>query len=175
MMTKQGNRAIRTSIRRATVDDIDIIRHIAGIAFPATYSSIITEEQIAFMMDWMYGEEQLRKELSSDTSYLLLEVDGEAVGYVLFGPQDDNGLYHLHKIYLLPDYQGLGYGRELFVAARAEMAALGARCFELNVNRQNKALRFYLHMGMQIDRSGDFDIGGGFYMNDYILKANLQE
>ena len=30
-------------------------------------------------------------------------------------------------------------------------------------------------MGMQIDRSGDFDIGGGFYMNDYILKADLQE
>ena len=105
MMTKQGNRAIRTSIRRATVDDIDIIRHIAGIAFPATYSSIITEAQIAFMMDWMYGKDQLRKELSTDVSYLLLEVDGEAVGYVSFGPQDDNGLYHLHKIYLLPDYR----------------------------------------------------------------------
>lgn len=53
------------------------------------------------------------------------------------------------------------------------MRRLGAEVFELNVNRYNKALEFYLRMGMQIDRSGDFDIGGGFYMNDYILRKSL--
>jgi hypothetical protein len=30
-------------------------------------------------------------------------------------------------------------------------------------------------MGMRIDRQGDFPIGRGFYMNDYIMKMELGE
>ena len=61
----------------------------------------------------------------------------------------------------------------MFLKAEQEMRAQGAKAFELNVNRHNKALDFYKKMGMSIDRSGDFDIGGGFYMNDYIMRKEL--
>ena len=44
---------------------------------------------------------------------------------------------------------------------------------ELNVNRNNKALRFYERMGMHKDREGDFPIGNGFYMNDYIMAITI--
>ncbi|MGM9738932.1 MAG: GNAT family N-acetyltransferase [Candidatus Cryptobacteroides sp.] len=158
---------------KATVEDIPAIRRIAKVVFPATYSSIISREQIDFMMDWMYSEDTLRKELTGDVTYLLPVEDGAAVGYVSFSPDGVEGQYHLHKIYLLPDFQGRGYGRELFLAAENEMRRLGVEAFELNVNRHNKALDFYIRMGMEIDRSGDFDIGGGFYMNDYIMRKNL--
>ena len=103
----------------------------------------------------------------------MLLAEGTPAGFVSFGKQDDEGLFHLHKIYLLPDFQGLGYGREMFLKAEQEMRKQGARAFELNVNRHNKALDFYKKMGMSIDRSGDFDIGGGFYMNDYIMRKEL--
>lgn len=158
-------------LRKATAGDIPAIREIAGIAFPATYSSIITAEQIDFMMEWMYSEASLRKEIEGDTTFLLLNVDGKDVGYVSFGPEGEH--YHLHKIYLLPEWQGRGLGRELFQAAENEMRRLGAGMFELNVNRHNNAVDFYLRMGMHIDRSGDFDIGGGFFMNDYIMRKSL--
>ena len=49
----------------------------------------------------------------------------------------------------------------------------GSAAIELNVNRQNLALGFYRRMGMRIDREGDFDIGNGFYMNDYIMRLEL--
>lgn len=159
--------------RKATVDDITVIREIAGESFPATYASILTKEQIGYMMEWMYSVDALRRELEGNVTYLLLEMDGKAAGYVSFGPEGGRGLYHLHKIYLLPSCQGRGYGKLLFAEAENEMRRLGAEVFELNVNRYNKALEFYLRMGMQIDRSGDFDIGGGFYMNDYILRKSL--
>lgn len=42
---------------------------------------------------------------------------------------------------------------------------------ELHVNRHNKAVKFYERMGMRKLREGDFEIGGGFYMNDYIMGA----
>ena len=44
---------------------------------------------------------------------------------------------------------------------------------ELNVNRNNKALHFYEKMGMRKLREGDFPIGNGYYMNDYIMGLNI--
>jgi len=44
---------------------------------------------------------------------------------------------------------------------------------ELNVNRNNKALHFYEHKGMKKLREGDFPIGNGYYMNDYIMGLEL--
>ena len=160
---------------RMTADEKDIrsIRTLARVTSPATYSSIISAEQIDFMMDMMYSETVLRRELEGGVTFLMLLADGTPAGFVSFGKQDDEGLFHLHKIYLLPEYQGLGYGREMSLKAEQEMRAQGAKAFELNVNRHNKALDFYKKMGMSIDRSGDFDIGGGFYMNDYIMRKEL--
>ena len=44
---------------------------------------------------------------------------------------------------------------------------------ELNVNRENPAVGFYEHIGMTRDRQGDFPIGKGFYMNDYIYVLDF--
>ena len=43
----------------------------------------------------------------------------------------------------------------------------------LNVNRNNKALRFYEYMGMEKVDEGDFAIGNGYYMNDYIMGLTI--
>ena len=45
---------------------------------------------------------------------------------------------------------------------------------ELNVNRRNPALHFYERMGMRRLREGDFPIGGGYYMNDYIMGLEIR-
>ena len=129
---------------RMTADEKDIrsIQNLARVTFPATYSSIISAEQIDFMMDMMYSETVLRRELEGGVTFLMLLADGTPAGFVSFGKQDDEGLFHLHKIYLLLEYQGLGYGREMFLKAEQAMRAQGARAFELNVNRHNKALDF---------------------------------
>ena len=44
---------------------------------------------------------------------------------------------------------------------------------DLNVNRNNKALHFYEHLGINKLREGDFHIGNGYYMNDYIMGLEL--
>ena len=43
----------------------------------------------------------------------------------------------------------------------------------LNVNRQNNAVGFYKKMGMDIIAQGDFPIGNGFFMNDYIMAIEV--
>ncbi|MCF0164610.1 MAG: GNAT family N-acetyltransferase, partial [Bacteroidales bacterium] len=67
-------------------------------------------------------------------------------------------------------------GKVLFNLAIEEIRRLHpAPCkMELNVNRYNKALDFYKYMGMKQLRQGDFDIGNGWYMNDYIMGLDIE-
>ena len=75
-----------------------------------------------------------------------------------------------------PDKQRLHAGRALIEKAFDEAKRLfpdGHGRVELNVNRKNPALSFYRHMGMTIASSGDFDIGNGYFMNDYIMAIDF--
>jgi len=58
------------------------------------------------------------------------------------------------------------------VVKAAKSSSVGGTRIELNVNRNNKAVSFYEHLGMKIARQGDFPIGKGFYMNDYIMSID---
>ena len=162
-------------IAEATPDDIGVIREIAWKTFPATYRSIISDEQIAYMMEWMYSEASLLRQMTIDHhTYLIAYLDGRAVGYVSVEPQGRH-LWHLQKLYVLPEYQGSHCGSFLFRHATDYIRTHGELpCkMELNVNRNNKALDFYYRMGMRKDRQGDFDIGNGFFMNDYIMVLDI--
>ena len=72
--------------------------------------------------------------------------------------------------------QGRGTGQKLFEAAishvRAAVHGKPAR-IELNVNKHNKAVSFYKHLGMRILLEEDFPIGNGFYKTDYIMGLDI--
>ena len=179
------NLALRHTIRKATIKDCGLINRLAWKAFPPTYQlktvpnnklgNTLTPEQIEYMMHWMYDEASLRCQMTKEGHvYFIIHVEGEPAGYVSVRPEDA-GVFHLEKIYVLPDFQGCHCGSALFRHAVAYVRRVcpEARAIELNVNRQNPALGFYRRMGMRIDREGDFDIGNGFYMNDYIMRLEL--
>ena len=115
-----------------------------------------------------------------DGHHYYLASDGEEhCGYVSVQYQEQDGetkVFHLHKIYVMPHWQGKGVGKLLFDQVVAHvMNAKGeapAR-IELNVNRHNKAVDFYRHLGMQVLLEEDFPIGNGFYKTDYIMGLNL--
>lgn len=162
-------------IRKADISDCKLINELAWKTFPQTYKDIITPEQSDFMMEWMYSLDNLKKQMTEENHVYLLAYQGEqCAGYVSVQPQGEN-LYHLHKIYVLPEMQGSGCGRFLFDNAIKYIKTVHpAPCtMELNVNRTNKAIAFYEHMGMRKERSGDFPIGNGFYMNDYIMALDI--
>ena len=41
-------------IRRASQDDLLTIREMAQVVFRHTYRDILSDEQMEYMMDWMY-------------------------------------------------------------------------------------------------------------------------
>ena len=74
----------------------------------------------------------------------------------------------------MPSMHGKGIGRLLFNQAQEHVSnrVVSSR-IELNVNRMNAAVQFYRHIGMSVLREGDFHIGEGFYMNDYIMGIDV--
>ena len=161
-------------IRKATKDDCPQIRQLAEQIFPATYKEIISQEQIDFMMDWMYSISNLNKQMDDGHIYFLAYREPAPVGYVSV-EQQNKDLFHLQKIYVLGSEQGTGCGKFLFTEAVKYIKTVHpAPCtMELNVNRENRAIRFYEHMGMHKARQGDFSIGNGYFMNDYIMSMEL--
>ena len=167
-------------IRIARTDDIAIIRDMAEVAFRHTYREILSPEQIDYMMDWMYSPDNLLKQFEDGHVYYILFSLERPCGYVSVQKEGTDSVnievWHLQKIYVLPSEQGKGFGKLLFEKAvshvKENSSLMNAR-IELNVNRQNTAVSFYRHLGMTILRDGDFHIGNGFYMNDYIMGMNI--
>lgn len=162
-------------IRQATADDCQLIHDLAWRIFPHTYRDILTPEQNNYMMEWMYSLSSLHQQMGEGHVYFIAYEEDTPVGYMSV-QQEAGDLYHLQKIYVLPDKQGLHYGEQLFQHAVAYIRRVheGPCRLELNVNRNNRAVTFYERMGMHKDRSGDFPIGHGFYMNDYIMAMTIE-
>ena len=70
---------------------------------------------------------------------------------------------------------GQNIGREMInkVYEHAKELSPNGATITLNVNRENPTLGFYKKMGWEIIDSGDFELGGGFYANDYIMKYEV--
>lgn len=164
-----------TTIRKATLDDIPIIRAMAEKVFPDTYQTIITREQCEYMMNMMYSEASIRRQMTVEHhTYLLLFIDDKPAGYVSVQPTEADR-YELQKIYVLPFYQCQHLGTKLFNAAIdfiKEQHPEPCTLF-LHVNRHNRAKHFYSRQGLKISSQGDFPIGHGFYADDYIMEKTI--
>ena len=171
---------MRYSVKMAAEDDLQSIHDMAEIVFRHTYRNILSPEQMEYMMDWMYSLPNLRRQLEDGHVYHIALDGNRPCGYVSVQPdgiaEDGAAVFHLQKIYVLPSEQGMGLGRILFRTAIdfvCSQTAIRPLKIELNVNRNNPAVGFYEHLGMRILRQGDFHIGNGFYMNDYIMGIDI--
>ena len=98
------------TIRKATTNDIALIHQMAWVVFPHTYHIILTPEQIDYMMEWMYSEKSLQKQMEEDGHiYYLAFKEDEPAGYLSIQPEGEH-VFHLQKIYVLPSFQGIKTG-----------------------------------------------------------------
>lgn len=167
-------------IRKAEADDLQSIHDMAQVVFRNTYKEILSPDQMEYMMEMMYSLPNLRKQLEEGHHYYIAQDGDNRLGYVSLQHEgaDEEGteVFHLHKIYVMPDAQGQGVGKILFDTAvdHAKQIAAGRKArIELNVNRYNKAVDFYRHIGMRVLLEEDFPIGNGFYKTDYIMGLDV--
>ena len=167
-------------IDKAGQSDLQTISDMAEVVFRHTYRDILSPEQMEYMMDMMYSMPNLHKQIEEGHHYYIAYEGETPRGYVSVQREgaDAEGVevFHLHKIYVMPDAQGKGVGMKLFNRAadhvREACDGKPAR-IELNVNKYNKSVEFYRHIGMRVLLEEDFPIGNGFYKTDYIMGLDL--
>jgi GNAT superfamily N-acetyltransferase len=160
-------------IRKADITDIPTIQSIAALTWPHAYADVLTTKQVSYMLNLMYNTAVLTKQMTEEGQYFLLAiVHDKPIGFAGFSAYEQN-TWKLHKLYVLPLQQQSGVGKKLLHEAECIAKEQGATSLILNVNRNNKAKDFYSHLGYAIHAVGDFDIGQGFFMNDYIMKKVL--
>ncbi len=149
-------------------DELNVVKALAHDIWPRVYDYMISQEQITYMLSLMYDLDQLKQQWLEGVKFVLLEIDQIPQGFVSF-EEKANSVF-LNKLYLRNDMHGKGFGKKMLQVA-IDFAIDSKKDFiELTVNRNNKSLDFYLSQGFQIKEEKDFDIGGGYFMNDYILS-----
>lgn len=157
------------AVRKTGPESIPVIKNLANIIWPLTYSEIITPQQVDYMMELMYSTSSLQKQFEKGNTFIIAYEDDKPVAFASYSPKENNpSIYHLHKIYILPNMQGKGIGKQLIGFIKNDIAP--ASTLQLNVNRYNKALQFYQRIGFKIISEVDINIGNDFYMNDYVME-----
>lgn len=159
-------------IIHATTDDIPSIHSLAHQIWPSAFTGILTSAQIDYMLEWMYSPQSLKTQMKNGHRFLLLKNGDKYCGYCAFEHQEQ--LTKLHKIYLLPEVQGTGFGRFLMQEVIKIARNKNQMTIQLNVNRYNKAVIFYKKAGFKIIREEDNDIGNGYFMNDYVMELKME-
>jgi GNAT superfamily N-acetyltransferase len=150
------------------------IRQIAYATWPVSYKEMISSSQIDYMLEMMYSEQSLREQFANGVRFLIASIDGKPAGFAGVVPKEDSkDIWRLEKLYVLPASQSKGLGKLLLDEVIKMVSEAGAGILELNVNRNNRALQFYRNMGFEIHEKVDLAIGGGFFMNDYILRKKV--
>jgi ribosomal protein S18 acetylase RimI-like enzyme len=131
------------------------------------YTPIIGQTQVDYMLGRFYTTEHITSQMAEGQQFYFVLLNGMEVGYTAIS-EISEGNYFIHKLYLEIDKQRKGMGSEVFRQLLALMGNLEA--VRLQVNRQNlKAINFYFKMGFVIEQVADFDIGDGYFMNDFVM------
>ncbi len=162
-------------LTEGAIEDFKTIREIAYKSWPNTYGSILSKEQIDYMLDLFYSEKTLLKNLNEKGHRFLLVNEGEVC--LGFASYEHNYLNQkctrLHKIYLLPEAQGKGAGKLLIEAVENLAKENQSVVVSLNVNKFNKAISFYKKIGFEVVSDEEILLDHGYKMEDYKMEKKL--
>lgn len=160
-------------IRPASQADIPALCALARLIWPATYTGVISQQQIEYMLADRYAPEQISLQIADPRhAWRLAYWENDFAGFAHARLESEGG--KLDKLYVHPNSQRRGIGRALTEDIKIFARTHRAARLYLQVNRQNTAaISAYLRYGFTIIQAQMFDIGGGFVMDDYVMEAPI--
>jgi ribosomal protein S18 acetylase RimI-like enzyme len=148
-----------------------IIKDLAYAIWPIAYGEILSKEQLNYMLDNFYSVDNLSNQMDNGQVFELLFEDKNVVGYLGYEFNcKETGLLKIHKIYLLPETQGKGFGKFMIDEVIKISKKNNQKGVFLNVNKYNKAQFFYEKLGFVISKEEVIDIRSDYVMDDYVME-----
>jgi RimJ/RimL family protein N-acetyltransferase len=155
-------------------DDIKIIRELANQIWREHYPSIISVEQIEYMISRRFTDETVTKHLQQGIIYEIINDGNRDIGYLSYEKDDAKFTVNLHQIYILTSEHGKGYGQATLHRVMDYGRDNNLEKIELYVNKKNaKAIKAYKRAGFVIVEELVMDIGNGFIRDDYKMQKSL--
>lgn len=162
--------------RKIEINDWTIIQKIAYETWPTTFGQVLPKEQINYMLQLIYNEESLKKQiLEKEHDFILAEKDNQSLGFASYEINyNSEPQLMIHKLYILPVTQGLGIGTK-FLNLLSEIAQVNKNNqLSLKVYYENtKAIGFYEKYGFKKIGTETTDIGNNYTILDNIMEKKL--
>lgn len=159
-----------------SLPQIPIIRQIAWQTWPHTFGELMSMEQVHYMLDLIYSDEALTAQMTEKGHrFILAENEGVPLGFTSY-ETDYAGEPKLmiHKLYLLPQSQGLGVGTKFIDHLSSIALENNNHMLQLLVFHKNiKAIGFYERIGFVKKGTVERDIGSGYVVMDYVMVKDL--
>ena len=150
------------------------IANLADEIWREHFPSIIGDSQTDYMLKKFQSAEQICIDIKTNGFvYFTAEClkSKELAGYCACQPKEDYLL--LSKMYVRKVFRGTGVSRIFLVEAAALCQQRGLNKIRLTVNKYNSsAIMAYQKMGFETIDSVKVDIGGGFFMDDFIMELH---
>ena len=144
-------------IRRAKASDAVDVATTHDQAWRTAYQGIIPGNELNKLInrrgpDWWGTRRSARA-----AALTILQFGEQIAGYANYGRNRARSLFYdgeVYELYLRPEFQGLGFGRRLFTAARKDLAQGGMKSLVLWALSDNEpAVEFYRALGGTCSRA----------------------
>ncbi|REJ07293.1 GNAT family N-acetyltransferase [Halobacillus trueperi] len=156
-------------VRAARFEDAETIAEIHVKSWKSTYKDLIDERDLSNttvehrIALW---ETVLRTPVNGQIAYVIENDHGEVVGFVSGGKERTKNYGfdgEIYAIYLLDEYQGKGYGKEMLRVFSNGMLEAGYQSLLVWVLTNNPSSQFYIKYGADPVEAERVTIGQGTY------------
>lgn len=163
------------SIEKVITDDkIEIVVTLAREIWTQHFTPIIGAPQVEYMLMRFQSHAAIKDQIADGWEYYLMGVGKEWAGYTGLVPDLKNGRMMLSKFYLKDSVRGTGAGKETLKYIEDKCISDGITTLWLTVNRFNHGpISWYKKRGFKVVDEVKQDIGGGFFMDDYVMEKEI--
>lgn len=169
-----GNIILKPVVTR---EDAELTASLAGKIWTEHYTPIIGSEQVEYMLDRFQSADRIYSDITESGYVYHMAFSGdEPAGYCSARLDPAAGELFLSKLYVEKSFRGRGIAR-MFLGVLRELAESN-KCshIRLTVNKYNSnSLKVYDRLGFKVAGSVVTDIGGGFVMDDYVMRLDLKD
>lgn len=137
-------------IRQARLADANAVAAAHDDAWRAAYRGIIPGAELDKLVN-RRGAQWWESAIRKGSRISVLVFGDQIAGYTNYGRNRARSLHYegeIYEVYLRPEFQGLGFGRRLFSAARRDLAQSGLRTMVVwALSDNDPAVDFYRALG----------------------------
>lgn len=159
----------------STDDEIECVAALAIDIWTHHYVPIIGEEQVEYMLKNLQSSAAIKSQIATGAEYYLVKIENQPVGYVGLNHDESKDKILLSKLYLRNVTRGKGVGKAILDFVEDKCITENISTLWLTVNKMNEGpINWYKNQGFAVIDKVKSDIGGGFFMDDYVMEKSIR-